>query len=147
MNKICSQKTKMIFLIKRTVFGAWTSSFPCCCSFWMLQVDIWSWSHTCWGSSSCSEVPVCKWVRIYISGCFTSWPQITLDFVTFDFMNIQISWDKNPHILQVGFQLDFIFSNHIILTISACNLTANDLWTWYVTSDPMNTWRFLYCIH
>ena len=46
---------------------------------------------------------------------------------------------------QIWFQSDFNFSNETNLTFSVYhNLTSDDLWPWYVTSDLMNIWTYVH---
>ena len=67
-----------------------TVPVACCRGLWMMQIDTWPWSYTCWGHMVLTGPQVCKWVKFYIfrlSHKLTSnnlWPS----FVTFDLMNI-----------------------------------------------------------
>ena len=65
-------------------------------------------------------------------------------FVTFDHMNIWRFpyYTTKPSLVPIGLPL-FKWGHFRIFSLSY-NLTLDDLWPWYVTSDLMNIWRFPY---
>ena len=52
---------------------------------------------------------------------------------------------NKPSLVQIGLQL-FKWDHFRIFSLSH-NLTSDDLWPWYITSDWMNIWRFTYYIN
>ena len=70
------------------------------------------------------------------------WPlTLICDLWPHEYMKVPYYINK-PSLVQIGLQLRpfHIFS----LTY---NLTSDDLWTWYMTFDCMNIWRFTYYIN
>ena len=56
---------------------------------------------------------------------------------------------ESSHIIsinQIWFKSNFNFSNEAIFSLSY-NLSSDDLWPWYMTSDHMNIWRLPYYIN
>ena len=79
----------------------------------------------------------------------TTWPQMTFDIGIwpFDRMNIwrfQFYINK-PSLVPSGLQL-FKWGHFHIFSLSY-NLSSDDLWSWYMTFDRMNIWRFPYYIN
>ena len=100
-----------------------TASVTCCRSLWMMQIDTWPWSHTCWGHMILTGTQVHKWVKFHIfrlSYKLTShdlWPLWPL-----------ISWTcENSYLIsinQVWFQSDFNFSNDVNFTYKLATLPS-----------------------
>ena len=77
------------------------------------------------------------------------WP-LTLvhDLWLHDHMMVQILYKyyiNKPSLVQIGLQL-FKWGHFHIFNLSY-NLTANDLWPWYMTFDLINKWGFPCCIY
>ena len=110
-----------------------------------MQINIWPWSHTCWGNSNWSSSMQMssnlhfqvilqvdhRWPLTLICDLLTIW--------TYEVSNI-IS------INQVWFKSDFKWGHFHIFSISY-NLTSDDLWPWHMTFDCMTIWRFPYYIN
>ena len=110
-----------------------------------MQIDTWTWSHTCWGHMVLIGPQVCKWVKFYIfrlSYKFTLhdlWPL----FVTFDLMNMWrfLHYINKPSLVPIGIQL-FKWGEFYIFSPSY-NLTSDNLWPWYTfdLGRPLTTWK------
>ena len=118
--------------------GPRTTSVACCRGLWMMQVDIWPWSHSCWGRQVVLiGTQVCKWVKIYL---FRLSYRLTSDnlcpwLVTFDLMNIQ----RFPSINQVWFQLFHLFKWDQFQMFS---LTTWSQMTFYLGIWPPTSWTY-----
>ena len=111
------------------------TSVACHCGLWMMQIDSWHWSHTCWDHMILIGPQVRKWVKFDIFGLsykLTShdlWPSS----VTFDLMNMWkfLHFINKPSLVPIGLQL-FKWGKYYILSPSN-NLTSDDLLLWCMT--------------
>ena len=108
--------------------GPRTASVACYRGLWMMQIDIWLWSHTCWGHMVLTGPQICKWVKFYIlrlSYKLTShdhWPS----FMTFDLMNMH----RLLHYIK-KVSLNFTFWAHLTSwPLMTFNLGIWSLTTW-----------------
>ena len=115
--------------IFKILHGSWTASVACRRSLWMMQIDTWPWSHTCWGHMVLIGPQVCKWVKSYI---FRLSYKLTLhdlwpSFVTFDLRNIWrfLHYINKPSLVPIGLQL---FKWEFYILSQSYNLTSDDLW-------------------
>ena len=71
----------------------------------------------------------------------TTWPQMTFDLGTWPLTAWTFTYYINkPSLVQIGLQL-FKWGHFHIFSLSY-NLTWDDLWLWYMTSDLINIWKF-----
>ena len=59
-------KKKMNLNITKIHRGPRTAIVACRRGLWMMQIDTWPWSHTCWDHMVLIGPQVCKWVKFYI---------------------------------------------------------------------------------
>ena len=59
--------------------------------------------------------------------------------------SIHLYYINKPNLVQIGPQL-FKWGHFRIFSLSY-NLTSDELWSWYMTFDQMNIWRFPYYIN
>ena len=92
------------------------ASVACHRGLWMMQIDNWPWSHTCWGHMDFIGPQVCKWVKFDIFGL--SYKLISR---TWPLLWPLTSWScEGSYIIstnQVWFQSSWILHSKPILTL------------------------------
>ena len=120
---------------KNILFGPWIVVVTCRCSLWIMHIDTWPWSHTCWDHMALTGPQVCKWVKfcIFRQIGFT-WPS----FVTFKNMNMWkfLHYINKPSLFPSGLQL--LKWGEVYILSPPNNFTFDDFWPWYLNFDCMN---------